>query len=101
MSALWSRVEISNDRWPHFMVLRALPEASCLMRLFAAARYGVRRHVAAFKVWTCPRTPKLRESLNGDRRLSLTQHFQQCERILRCSAFGIIVEVKVHGAIFF
>ena len=28
MSALRSRVEISNDRWPHFMVLRALPEAN-------------------------------------------------------------------------
>ena len=28
MSALRSRVEISNDRRPHFMVLRALPEAS-------------------------------------------------------------------------
>ena len=27
MSALRSRVEISNDRRPHFMVLRALPEA--------------------------------------------------------------------------
>jgi hypothetical protein len=28
MSALPSRVEISNDRRPYFMVLRALPEAS-------------------------------------------------------------------------
>ncbi len=28
MSALRLRVEISNDRRPHFMVLRALPEAS-------------------------------------------------------------------------
>jgi hypothetical protein len=27
MSALRSRVEVSNDRRPHFMVLRALPEA--------------------------------------------------------------------------
>ena len=46
MSALRSRVEISNDRRSHFMVLSALSEASCLMRLFVAARYGVRRHVA-------------------------------------------------------
>ena len=28
MSALRSRIEISNDRRPYFMVLRALPEAS-------------------------------------------------------------------------
>jgi hypothetical protein len=35
MSALPSRVEISNDRRPHFMVLLALPEVRCLMRLFA------------------------------------------------------------------
>src|SRR5258708_6809699 len=28
MSALRSCIEISNDRRPHFMVLRALPEAS-------------------------------------------------------------------------
>jgi len=28
MSALRSRVEISNDRRSHFMVLRALPEAN-------------------------------------------------------------------------
>ena len=30
MSALRSRVEISNDRRPHFMVLRALPEAKVI-----------------------------------------------------------------------
>src|SRR5438445_8032642 len=30
MSALRSRIEISNDRRPHFMVLRVLPEASAL-----------------------------------------------------------------------
>jgi len=30
MSALRSRVEISNDRRPHFMVLRELPE-TCLL----------------------------------------------------------------------
>jgi hypothetical protein len=30
MSALRSRVEISDDRWPHFMALRALPEANLI-----------------------------------------------------------------------
>ena len=33
MSALRSRVEISNDRRPHFMVLRALPEAKRIPKL--------------------------------------------------------------------
>ena len=33
MSALRSRIEISNDRRPHFMVLRALPETNLKFRL--------------------------------------------------------------------
>ena len=33
VSALWSRVEISNDRRPHFMVLRASPEAKVKLGL--------------------------------------------------------------------
>jgi hypothetical protein len=38
MSALRSRVEISNDRRPHFMVLRALPEANLINEAVETAR---------------------------------------------------------------
>ena len=82
MSALRSRIEISNDRRPHFMVLRALPEAGCLMRLFATA----------LQSYAQPPSRK--------RRLSLTQHFQQCDCILRRGAFGVVVEINVHVAVF-
>jgi len=95
MSALRSRAEISNDRRPHFMVLLALPEAK-VTQASSLTRSG---HAKAGK-------PASRNSQDGcvTQRpvLLIPRHFlaQQRERILRCSAFGIVVKVDVHVAVF-
>ena len=47
MSALRSRVEISNDRRPHFMVLRALPEAKVTVTPGFASLTAAGGHLAA------------------------------------------------------
>ncbi len=82
------------------MVLRALPEAGCLMRLFATARYEVQRHVAALKRGHVRALQSYAWPPSRNRQLSLTQHFQQRECILRRGAFGVVVEVNVHIAVF-
>lgn len=63
---------------PHSKALRA--------KLFFASALGARtRPRVALAVLRCSFS---------------AQHFQQCERILRRSAFGVVIEINVHVAIF-
>jgi len=81
------------------MVLRGLPEAHFLMRLFVAAPSKTTRGESNVRM--CPRDVFVRLVLSRSRNsFSSGQHFQQCECILRRCAFGVIVEVNMHVAIF-
>jgi hypothetical protein len=93
MSALRSRTEISNDRRPHFMVLRALPEAkvtqgSSLTRIAGGL-------IAGWEACATGQPGRLCYAATPS-----AQHFQECEGILGRGAFGVIVEVDVHIALF-
>ena len=98
MSALQSPIEISNDWRPHFLVLRALPEAKVVQASSLTRPAGIlciERPVAGWEAratgqpgWLCYAAARS------------AQHFQQCERVFWRGAFGVIVKVDVHIAVF-
>ena len=80
------------------MVLRALPEVK------VTQASSLTRPAGIFLLKGTCRLGSLRD---GTARMAVlraatrsAQHFQQCERVFRRGAFGVIVEVDVHIAVF-
>ena len=85
MSALRSRVEISNDRRPHFMVLLALPEAKVTQAssLTRSGHAKVPRRIGAIVFAACHHRNRCASFCNSNRwwRCMLCQAFgKQCGR---------------------
>ena len=95
------------------MVLRALPEAKRLNRSRASAQSKLTRpkrckDAPHSKSTSCEIVfcASFRCAHASSRRFSCcaaglsAQHFQKCERVFRSGAFGVVIEINVHIAVF-
>jgi hypothetical protein len=82
------------------MVLRSLPEA-CVTQASSLTRMaGILPAERSLAGWEACADETARMAVLRSGTLS-AQHVQQCQCILRRGAFGVVIEVNVHIAVFF